>query len=110
MDWAVFIIDSPESKCLHIHKSSADSYSPSANGRTRVSGMGGQAHSSSPLQVSPVVNLVCVPVGARSRCRAMGQCICRDIGAGDGAVTGQRQTGHCVMHPVKLDRNDLGKN
>lgn len=82
MDWAVFIIDSPESKCLHIHKSSADSYSPSANRCARVAGMGGQARSSSPLQASSVANSVRVPVGVR---------ICLpqvrgDIGAGDGAV------------------------
>lgn len=43
MDWAVFIIDLPGSKCLHIHKSSAGSHSPSASGCTRVLGMDGRA-------------------------------------------------------------------
>ena len=119
MDWAVFIIDSPESKCLHIHKSSADSSSPSANRCTRVSGMGGQGRSSSPLQGSSVVNSVCAPVGVRSCCcRSTGQYVCRDIGAGDGVVTGERQTrvctsvvpGHRMVHPVLGGRSDLGKD
>lgn len=118
MDWAVFIIDSPESKYLHIHKSSAGSYSPSADGCTRVLGMGGLAHSS-PLQAPSVVNLACGAVGVRvCWCRSMGQCICGDIGAGDGMVTGERRTracrsavpGHHMVHPVLEGRSDLGKD
>lgn len=54
MDWIVFVIDSPENKCLHTHKSSTDFYSPSANRRLRGFGMGWQAHSSPPLPASSV--------------------------------------------------------
>lgn len=55
MDWAVPVIDSPENKCLHVHKSSVD---PTASQLTGASGWEGRS-SSSPLQTSPVVNLVC---------------------------------------------------
>lgn len=48
----------------------------------------------------------------------MGHYIFGDIGAVDGAVTGERQTwvcthvvpGHCVMHPGLEGSSDLGKN
>lgn len=48
----------------------------------------------------------------------MGQCLCGDIGAGDGVVTGEHQTqvctsvvpGHRVVHPVLEGRIDLGKD
>lgn len=55
MDWAVLVIDSPENKCLHVHKSSVDS---TASQLTGASGWEGRS-SSSPLQTPSVVNLVC---------------------------------------------------
>lgn len=60
MDWAVLVIDSPENKCLHVHKSSVDSRASQLSG---ASGWEGRS-SSSPLQTPPVVNLVC-PRGAQ---------------------------------------------
>lgn len=55
MDWAVLVIDSPENKCLHVHKSSVDSTASQLTGALAWEGRS----SSSPLQTPPAVNLVC---------------------------------------------------